>query len=292
MALKSKLLFNFIIRANMLGKYMTGRIIVTPFNTQDILEEKVDLLNNLITGFNLAPHQLISIILQDERKENFSLENAFWGFSPSWTNPQDFAKTNFSVAIENIKPASYETLVRTVKKNGKKIPIKHFQKPCLVPVTGFFKWQKLENQTLQNQAMTKQKSEKNLTKTENTHKLTKDSNFGKQIFAIRKESNFMFYLAGIWTSYIHEIDFSCQNSFTLVNTKVNGALEQISQRMPLILDKNSGLEWLKTEELNCFKAPKQELEIYKVSKLVNSPQNNSKEILEPISARFRIEYSV
>lgn len=249
---------------------MSGRIIVTPFNMQNLLSEKVDLIDNLKTGFNLAPYQMISIILKDEDKQNFSLENAFWGFSPSWVKLEDLQKTNFSISIENIKPADYTSLVRKVKKNGKQVPIIHFQKPCLIPVTGFFKWKNSQIKTLASK-------DKKYTKSE------------KIVFAIRKEANFMFYLAGIWTRYIYELDFSFQNSFALVNTKSNGALSQISERMPIILDKDSGLEWMQTNDLQNFKPTSQDVEFYQVSNLINSSKNNYKELLEPVGIRFKTE---
>lgn len=252
---------------------MSGRIIVTPFNSQNLLEEKVDLLDELITGFNLAPHQLISIILKDDAKANISLENAFWGFAPSWTKPEDFKKTNFSISLEQTKSSDYKSLVRTVKKDGKKIPIEHFQKPCLVPVTGFLKWKDLATRDSSDTKGVKAKYPKSK----------------KIVFAIRKEANFMFFLAGIWTRYIYDIDFSFQNSFALVNTKATGALSEISPRMPIILDKNSGLEWLKTKDLKNFKASSQTLEFYQVANKINSPENNFKELLTPTSSRFKAQ---
>lgn len=249
---------------------MSGRIIVTPFNSQNLLEEKVDLLDNLVTGFNLAPHQLISIILKDDAKANMSLENAFWGFAPSWTKTENFKNTNFSISLEQTKASDYESLVRIVKKDGKKIPIKHFQKPCLVPVTGFLKWKNLVD------------SDAKITK-------AKYPKAKKLVFAIRKEANFMFFLAGIWTRYIYDIDLSFQNSFALVNVKATGALSEISPRMPIILDKKSGLDWLKTKDLKNFKAPSQTVEFYQVTSIINSPKENFKELLTPIGHRFKAQ---
>lgn len=256
---------------------MSGRLIITPFNTQNLLDEKVEVIDALKTGFNLPPYQILSIIIKDEEKSSFSLEDAFWGFSPSWTEAQNFNKTNFSISMQKIKDADYKSFVRQIKKDGKKTSIYHFQKPCLIPVTGFLKWSLTgENKTKE------QKSTRTNSKNFNKEK--------KLVFAIRKESNLMFYLAGIWTRYIFDIDFSFQNSFALVNKQISGVASQISSSMPLVLDKQSGLEWLKTKDLKNFKPPSAKMQIYQVSNLINSPKNNKKEILEAIGERFEIEF--
>jgi putative SOS response-associated peptidase YedK len=127
---------------------------------------------------------------------------------------------------------------------------------CLVPATSFFEW----------------KQEK--VKTPYVIKL-----IGGEIFS----------MAGIWEE--------CKNpegtiikSFSIITTEANQAMRLLHHRMPVILSKQNEHAWLSDlpqGELSKLlqPCPDEWLEIYAVSNLVNSPYNETSEILTPVSLK-------
>ena len=66
-------------------------------------------------------------------------------------------------------------------------------------------------------------------------------------------------------------------------------MKNIHQRMPVILNKNDEKNWLEnnnTDELSKLLKPypSDEMTAYQISKLVNSPLNDSLEIIKPVNA--------
>ena len=127
---------------------------------------------------------------------------------------------------------------------------------CLVMADGFYEWQKTEKE--------------------------------KQPFYIHLKSEKPMGFAGlysIWTSPEGEEINTC----TIIVTSANELLSPIHDRMPVILDTNDLDDWLNPaiEEpakllplLKPYDGKK--LELYKVSTKVNSPKNNSADLIKRI----------
>ena len=109
----------------------------------------------------------------------------------------------------------------------------------------------------------------------------------KTPYYIRLKSKAPFGFAGLWSKWADpnkkEI-YSC----TIITGEPNELLKSIHNRMPMIIPKENRDEWLDlsnndTKELmNLLKPyPPEEMEAYPVSKLVNSPENNKPECIEP-----------
>ena len=94
----------------------------------------------------------------------------------------------------------------------------------------------------------------------------------------------MFALAGLWESWNNgkEKLVTC----TIVTTKANSIAAKVHHRMPVIIQPEDYALWLgeldRREEL-LARLPKVDLELYPVSKMVNSPKNDIPECIEPIN---------
>ena len=95
-------------------------------------------------------------------------------------------------------------------------------------------------------------------------------------------------MAGLWEQWKSpngEAIFSC----TVITTTPNELVKDIHDRMPVILKPEDEQIWLdpnikNTERLNQFLKPLPEklMEAYEVSSLVNSPKNNSANLIQQI----------
>lgn len=120
-------------------------------------------------------------------------------------------------------------------------------RPCLIPVSGFYEWSK-----------------------------------DKQPYYFKQEG--LFALAGLWETWSNGEDelVTC----TIITTKANTAAAKIHHRSPVIIPESQYQVWLgNLEERTALLSdlPPVDLEIYPVSKMVNSPQNDSSECIQPIS---------
>ena len=126
---------------------------------------------------------------------------------------------------------------------------------CIVPISGFYEW-KTEGQR-------------------------------KRPFKIHLQNNAIMSLAGIWDTWRPGTALE-RRSFSILTTTANPFMREIHDRMPVILDQNVIEDWL-NPELHERKdlqelmkpCPDEWLSKAEVSKLVNSPKNNSPEVLEP-----------
>lgn len=98
-----------------------------------------------------------------------------------------------------------------------------------------------------------------------------------------------FAFACLWDRWIDRENGETINSSTIITTDANPLIGEIHNRMPVILEPDSYKVWLSPDPvpeqklLDCLhQYPHKEMETYEISKLVNSPQNDSPEIIKPI----------
>jgi putative SOS response-associated peptidase YedK len=123
-------------------------------------------------------------------------------------------------------------------------------RPCLIPVSGFYEW-------------------------------TKD----KQPYYYQVRERPLFALGGLWESWSNGEDelVTC----TIITTKANKEAAKVHHRMPVIIqpqDYDSWLGGLDERKQLLTDLSEIELNIYPVSKMVNSPQNDTPECIEPIDS--------
>lgn len=132
---------------------------------------------------------------------------------------------------------------------------------CVIPADGFFEWQKAGK--------------------------------NKKPYRFALKTGELFTFAGlwdIWTPPNGKPLFSC----TIITTEANSLVSPIHNRMPVILDKKGETLWLdpsvKTENLKRLLIPysPENMERSEVSALVNSPKNDSPEILMPETSKYPV----
>jgi putative SOS response-associated peptidase YedK len=126
---------------------------------------------------------------------------------------------------------------------------------CIVPLSGFFEW-KRDGQC-------------------------------KRPFKIHLRDEPIMSVAGIWDTWRPGTPDERQ-SFSIMTTAANEFMREIHDRMPVILDRSDEEEWLDTEihEQEALRkllkpCPSSWLTSCEVSPLVNSPKNNTPEVLQP-----------
>src|SRR5215471_7333110 len=126
---------------------------------------------------------------------------------------------------------------------------------CIVPLSGFYEW-KTEGQR-------------------------------KRPFKIHLQSNAIMSVAGIWETWRPGTPLE-RRSFSILTTVANRFMREIHDRMPVILGSSVLEDWLNPEihEQQDLKelmkpCPDKWLSATEVSSLVNSPKNNSPEVLQP-----------
>lgn len=157
------------------------------------------------------------------------------------------------------KPVAQKLINAKAETVHEKISFKtSFQsRRCIVPADGFFEWKKLGK------------------KTKIPYR-----------FTLRDESLFSF--AGIWEEY-EGLTGEIQHTFLILTTTPNSLVEEVHDRMPVILTRENEKKWLdkyssESELLAMLKpASSDQMQSYTVSPLVNSVQNDSAGIIRRTS---------
>jgi putative SOS response-associated peptidase YedK len=100
-----------------------------------------------------------------------------------------------------------------------------------------------------------------------------------------------FAFAGLWDFWRDPAGDKELYSFTIITTEPNALLRPIHNRMPVIYDREMGRQWLEhsfgdrsmTLTAMMQPLPSERMEAQDVSTLVNSPENDSAECIEPVS---------
>ena len=178
-------------------------------------------------------------VVRDPEKK--SIEMFRWGLVPFWA--KDVAICNRMIN------ARAETLA---EKPSFRASFK--SKRCLVLADGFFEW------SIQNPVS------------------------GKNPYYFQVDGGKPFTFAGLYDAWKTE-DGDSLYTCTIITCEPNSLLEKYHNRMPVILATQNRWDWLNvsvSEEalLDMLKPyPSQEMSVRKVSKAVNSPQNDSPDIL-------------
>lgn len=166
-----------------------------------------------------------------------------WGLIPPWAKDKKIGYKMINARAETLnEKASY--------KNAYK------KRRCIIVADSFYEWKRLDEKT-------------------------------KIPMRIKLKSNELFGIAGLWETWRFEDETI--HSCTIITTKPNDLVADIHDRMPVILPKDKEKIWLDpsitdTDQLNELLISYDEsgMEAYQVSSLVNSPKNNSKELIERV----------
>lgn len=194
------------------------------------------------TTYNAAPTQLLPVIVEDASGER-TVVPMQWGLVPRWRRKDGKA----SVAPINARAETLneKPMFRGLTKARR----------CIVPVSGFYEWRKQDGR--------------------------------KQPYYLTAEDDEMWGLAGLY-DLTHDDGKDAAGSFTIITTSANPLVAPLHERMPAILRREDEEEWVSHDALDPMEVeqflrpyPEEGMRIYPVSTAVNSPRNNSPELIEP-----------
>ncbi len=197
-------------------------------------------------NYNVAPSFVIPIITRNSPNE---VVMARWGFLPIWEidNPKPYGIIN--IRSESCKEKPY----------FKKVVL---SSRCLIPATGFYEWKEMK---LEGKAE-------------------------KIPFFISLKDQEMFSFAGVYSIY-DGAEGKPQYFYAILTSEPNSFMKDIYRRMPVILEKKEEDKYLDAHnkdfdslyKLITTQYPSDKMKAYPVSRAVNSPRNNNKDILKEVS---------
>ena len=197
---------------------------------------------NIQARFNIAPSQPILSLSNDGTR---AATFQTWGLIPSWSKDPSIGNKLINARAETLS-----------EKPSYRGPYKYHR--CLIFANGFFEWQ------------------------------AQSSNKGKLPYYIHLKSGEPFAFAGLWDKW-QSPDGSEIHSATIITTTPNDLVEPIHSRMPVILPKDCYTQWIdpNPQPPSRFDSilspyPSNEMIAEPISTLVNSPENDTPEVLIPI----------
>ena len=195
----------------------------------------------LAPRYNIAPTQPVTAVRLSHNNQR-ELTHFHWGLIPSWSKDPKMGSRMINARSETVadKPSFRAAFKR---------------RRCLIPVTGFYEWQKL--------------------------------NGGKQPMYIHPADEDLFAFAGLWEIWSSP-DGSEIESCTILTTTPNELMEPIHNRMPVILEREDYDVWLEPGDrpeqgLHLLRPfPPHKMAVYPVSTFVNNPRNESHECVMPL----------
>jgi putative SOS response-associated peptidase YedK len=224
---------------------MCGRFTLTA--TFDEIIDRFDIQafldeENYAPSFNIAPSQSVLAVINDGKANRMGFLK--WGLVPPWAKDTSIGNKMINARAETIseKPSFR----------------KAFQKKrCLIIADSFYEWKRHEDKN-------------------------------KTPMRIKLKCDELFAMAGIWESWKSPDGINLYTC-SVITTGPNELMKDIHDRMPVILKREDEPVWINPTisdptVLNPILVPFDEnlMETYEVSSLVNSPKNNSIELIQKI----------
>ena len=222
---------------------MCGRVVLS--SAPHLLAERffLDMVPELLPRFNIAPGQKLPVVVPNPNTEGRLIQSLHWGLELPWQKGPSNGPKLINARSETIqdKPAFRDAF-------------RHNR--CLVPVDGFYEWQKRPD--------------------------------GRQPFYFNARDGLPMGLAAIWSRNEypggHVVD-SC----SILTTSANSVMRPVHHRMPVILPPEDWKFWL---DLPADKAdtlqgllnplPAELMQSWPVGRQVNSPGHDGPDCIEPI----------
>lgn len=119
---------------------------------------------------------------------------------------------------------------------------------CVVPANGFYEWKRTGKE--------------------------------KQPFYIKPADADLLGFAGVWDRW--EQAGETMDTFAIITTSANDTMKPIHDRMPVILDPEQYELWFEVGGTDMLRPYAGKLVTYPISRRVNSPANDSRELLDPV----------
>jgi putative SOS response-associated peptidase YedK len=225
---------------------MCGRVIQnTPLGEIRVLFETVNAVPNSAPNYNGAPTQQLPVVRLDEEGRR-SLDLLRWGLIPFWAKDPAIGIRCINAMAETAaaKPAFRDAFRR---------------RRCLVPVDGFYEWQKRPAGK-------------------------------KQPYAIVSADGKPFAMAGLWENWKEPQSGETVRTFTIITGEPNELVAPIHNRMPVILPPSHWRAWLGEEPVPAEELPAllqpypaERMRAYPVNVRVGNVRNNDAALIEPVA---------
>jgi putative SOS response-associated peptidase YedK len=170
-----------------------------------------------------------------------------WGLVPSWARESSIGSRLINARAETLlNKSSFQDLIG--------------RRRCLVPADGFYEWRRIGSR--------------------------------KMPMWIYWKTGEPFAFAALWDSW-HDRKLGCLDTFTIITTEPNDFMRPIHNRMPVMFDQTAGQRWLDQRADRPFDVsamlrpcPSERMAAHEVLPLVNAPENDRIECIQPISASY------
>jgi putative SOS response-associated peptidase YedK len=225
--------------------YMCGRFTLTA--TVDQLLDRFDVEfflqeEEYFPNYNVAPSQSVLAVIHNGSHKRMGFLR--WGLIPPWAK-------DMSIGYKMINARAETLSEKPSFRNAYK------KKRCLIVADSFYEWKRIDSKN-------------------------------KTPMRIKLKSDELFAMAGLWESWKSpegKLIYSC----SVITTQPNELVQDIHDRMPVILKPEDEKIWLDpaitdTSKLQPLLKPLEHslMEAYEVSPLVNSPKNNSIQLIQKI----------
>ncbi|MFW6079963.1 MAG: SOS response-associated peptidase [Gemmatimonadota bacterium] len=191
--------------------------------------------------YNIAPTQPVAALVRDG--DGARIGPLRWGLIPHWAEDPSIGNRMINARAETVhRKPSFRAAFR--------------RRRCLILADGFYEWARLEDG-------------------------------GKAPYRVHRRGERPFAFAGLWERWRPGGEDEPIHSCTIITTDARPELRDIHPRMPVILPAEDRERWLHedagTDALRRLLRPYpgDDLEAYRVSRVVNSPRNDGPECFEP-----------
>ncbi|MFX3673098.1 MAG: SOS response-associated peptidase [Paenisporosarcina sp.] len=193
-------------------------------------------------SYNIAPSQMVLSVINDGSKNRLGYLK--WGLVPPWAKD---TKIGFKMINARAETVHEKPSFREAFKN----------KRCLIVADSFYEWKRTGERKIP--------------------------------MRIKMKNDELFAMAGLWGTW-KDSKGQLVHTCTILTTDPNELMSNIHDRMPVILKPEDEATWLDSsiqnaEQLKHLLRPYEDdrlLEAYEVSAQVNSPKNNSPELIERV----------
>jgi putative SOS response-associated peptidase YedK len=203
-------------------------------------------------NYNVTPRADVPVVAESQGQR--VLDVVRWGLVPSWAKDLSIGDRLINARAETVTTSN--AFKRAFERRR-----------CIIPADGFFEWQVVDNPDLP--AKKKQ----------------------KQPWFFRRRDREPLAFAGVWEIWHDPAvgdDAPRIRSCVIITTNANDVVRPVHDRMPVLLPEKAWAEWLDRDNRDVGRlqtllvpAPPAELEAWAVTTLVNKPEHNGPELLEP-----------
>jgi putative SOS response-associated peptidase YedK len=238
----------------MCGRYVavsSPTILAERFHVEEVRVEAIE------PSYNVTPRAAVPVIAESRANGERALDLVRWGLVPSWAESLSIGDRQINARAERIRSANAYKRAFARRR-------------CIIPADGFYEWQ-----TLTAAGKVTASPKKKI----------------KQPWFFRRRDGEPLAFAGVWEIWHDPTqgdDAPRLRTCSIITTRANALVAPLHDRMPVLLAESVWAEWLDRENHHVdvlhrllVPAPVDDLEAWPVTTLVNKPEHNGPELVEP-----------